>query len=128
MVKTVKIGNKEYDLKSSAYTMFKYKNDMQRDLLKDISAINDKYTEISNLPKEEQDIKWISEISGILDMALHLAYIMIQEQDSNFKISYEDWLKELDALCEDTEWIPNVLEVGISPFLGRIQNSQQQDK
>ena len=128
MVKTVKIGNKEYDLKSSAYTMFKYKNDMQRDLLKDISTINDKYTEISNLPKEEQDVKWISEISGILDMALHLAYIMIQEQDSNFKTSYEDWLKELDALCEDTEWIPSVLEVGISPFLGRIQNSQQQSQ
>lgn len=126
MVKTVKIGNKEYDLKSSAYTMFKYKNDMNRDLLKDISMINDKYTEISNLPKEEQDIKWISEISGILDMALHLAYIMIQEQDSSFTVSYENWLKELDALCEDTEWIPNVLEVGISPFLGRIQNSQQQ--
>lgn len=126
MVKTVKIGNKDYNLKSSAYTMFKYKNDMHRDLLKDIILINDKYTEISNLPAEEQDLKWLDEISGILDMALHLAYIMIQEQDKNFTVSFEEWLKDLDGLVEDKNWIEEVLEVGVSPFLGRIQNSQQQ--
>ena len=39
MKKIVKICDKEYTMKSSAYTQFKYKNDTGRNLLNDIQEI-----------------------------------------------------------------------------------------
>ena len=39
MKKIVTIGGKEYSMKSSAWTQFKYKNDTGRKLLQDIQSI-----------------------------------------------------------------------------------------
>ena len=124
MVKTIKIGDKEYNLKSSAFTMFAYKNETGRDFLQDLQELNTTVIEINKLPKEEQDAAWLKELTPIFEKALKLAHIMILEQDKTFK-SYEDWLKDLDSLFSDNmTWISDVIEVGIAPFLGRIQNSQ----
>lgn len=124
MVKTITIGNKEYNLKSSAFTMFSYKNQTGRDFLQDINSLNDKVKEINKLPKEEQNSAWLNEFSSIMEIALKLTHIMITEQDRTFK-SYDEWLKELDNLMgEGNSWLQEVLEVGIAPFFGRIQNSQ----
>ena len=43
MRKNIKIGNKEYEMSSSAYTQFKYKNDTGRSLLKDLTEFGKKY-------------------------------------------------------------------------------------
>jgi len=124
MVKTITIGSKEYNLKSSAFTMFSYKNQTGRDFLQDINSLNDKVKEINKLPKEEQNSAWLNEFSSIMEIALKLTHIMITEQDRTFK-SYDEWLKELDNLMgEGNSWLQEVLEVGIAPFFGRIQNSQ----
>lgn len=124
MVKTITIGNKEYNLKSSAFTMFSYKNQTGRDFLQDINSLNEKVNEINKLPKEKQNSAWLNEFSSIMEIALKLAHIMIMEQDRTFK-SYDEWLKELDNLMGDgNTWLQEVLEVGIAPFFGRIQNSQ----
>lgn len=124
MVKTIKIGDKEYNLKSSAFTMFAYKNETGRDFLQDLQELNTTVIEINKLPKEEQDAAWLKELTPIFEKALRLAHIMILEQDKTFK-SYEDWLKDLDSLFSDNmTWLSDVIEVGIAPFLGRIQNSQ----
>ena len=125
MVKTIKIGSKEYDMKSSAYTVFAYKDEMGRDLLADISYINDKSTEINKLPEEAQTGAWLNEITGVIEIALKLAYIMIKEQNKEFK-PYKEWLQEVDAVTgEGNSWIQEVMELAISPFLGRIQSSQK---
>ena len=124
MVKTITIGSKEYNLKSSAFTMFSYKNQTGRDFLQDINSLNDKVKEINKLPKEEQNSAWLNEFSSIMEIALKITHIMITEQDRTFK-SYDEWLKELDNLMgEGNSWLQEVLEVGIAPFFGRIQNSQ----
>lgn len=124
MVKTIKIGSTAYDMKSSAYTVFAYKDQMGRDLLADISKINDTYIEINKLPEEEQTGAWLNEITGVIEIALKLAYIMIKEQDKSFK-NYEEWLQEIDAITgTENSWIQEVMELAISPFLGRIQSSQ----
>ena len=124
MVKTVKIGDKEYNLKSSAFTMFSYKNETGRDLLQDLEYLNTRVLEISKLSKEEQNSAWLKEMTPLFEKGLRLAHIMILEQDKSFK-SYEDWLKDLDSLFSDNmSWLSEVIEVGIAPFLGRIQNSQ----
>lgn len=124
MLKTVKIGNKDYVLKSSAYTIFAYKNETGRDLLVDLNSINEKYIKISKLTEEEQNSAWMNEITGIIENTLKIAHIMIRENDKTFK-EYNEWLKDIDELLENPNWIMEVLEVGIAPFRGRIQGIQQ---
>lgn len=124
MLKTVNIGKKDYVLKSSAYTIFAYKNETGRDLLVDLNSINEKYIKISKLTEEEQNSAWMNEITGIIENTLKIAHIMIRENDKTFK-EYNEWLKDIDELLENPNWIMEVLEVGIAPFRGRIQGVQQ---
>lgn len=120
MVKTVKIGDKTYDLKSSAYTMFAYKDETGNDLMEDINALNKKVEELG-----KNSDKWLIEIMPIVEKTLKLAYIMIKEQKKDF-MEYNKWLKELDGLLDETSWILDVLEVGISPFRRGIQSAPKQ--
>lgn len=123
MIKNVKIGKEEYTLKSSAFTIFAYKDQTGRDLLSDINAINIKYSEIANLSEQEQNNIWMNEITSIIEHTLKIAHIMIKEANSNFK-DYNDWLKDLEELLENPNWIMEVLEVGIAPFQGRVQENK----
>ena len=123
MIKQIKIGNKEYGIKSSAFTIFAYKNETGRDFLKDINEINNIYNKIQKLPKEEQPSFWMEEITGIIEKALKLCYVMIKEYDKSFSLNYEEWLGELDNIFEDNSWIIEVVKVGTSPFQGRVSNS-----
>lgn len=115
MIKTTRIGNKDYVLKSSAYTIFAYKNETGRELLDDLASLQ----EISNRKNAS-----VNDLCKITNLALKLAYILILEGDSSFKVSYDDFLKSIDSLYEDTGWIQDVILVGSSPFCGRIQNSR----
>ena len=124
MIKNVKIGKTDYVLKSSAFTIFAYKDETGRDLLSDINSINKKYIEISKVSEEEQDSLWLEEITPIIEHTLKIAYIMIKEVDKNFK-DYKEWLKDLEELLENPNWIMEVLEVAIAPFRGRVQETQQ---
>ncbi len=123
MVKTIKIGSNEYNMKSSAFTPFKYKSDYGTDLLKDIGKLNTKNKEISKLPKNQQDEAWLNELSDILEMALRIAYTMITEYKKDFK-PYENWLEEIDNLFNNTEWIKEVMELAMSTFRGRVSNKE----
>ncbi len=123
MIKTIKIGSNEYNMKSSAFTPFKYKSDYGTDLLKDIGKLNTKNKEISKLPKNQQDEAWLNELSDILEMALKIAYTMITEYKKDFK-PYENWLEEIDNLFNNTEWIKEVMELAMSTFRGRVSNKE----
>lgn len=116
MVKTIKIGDKTYDMKSSAFTPFKYENDYGRDLLQDINSINKKQVQISKLKtEEEQNTAWLDEMGSIMKMAFQIAYVMICESNPGFK-SYEEWLKELDHAFDNPTWVQEVLGLAMSTF------------
>ena len=123
MLKTVKIGDKHYDMKSSAWTPFKYENEYQTDFLGDINKINKKAIEISKLPEEEQQTAWLDQMTGIFKTVLQIAYTMIKENNESFK-SYEEWLKELDGIYQEANWIQEVLECAMSTFQGRMEVKQ----
>lgn len=124
MVKTIRIANQDYNMKSSAFTMFAYRDKMGRDLLKDISSLTDIYAKIDKLPEDQKTTAWLNEITGIMELALKLAYIMIKEQTPTFK-EYGEWLKDLEDLSEENMgWVPEVINLAINPMLGRIQNAQ----
>lgn len=113
MRKVVKISDKEYSMKSSAYTQFKYKNDTGRGLLEDLNKIQ-KYGELT--PEEQ-----VSKTQDLLELLLKLAYIMIEEADEKQVKSYEDFLKDIDGMLDNTDWISEVVELASSPFSRGIQ-------
>ena len=129
MIKNIKIGDKDYILKSSAYTIFAYKDETGRDLLSDITSINENYIKLNKkvkdegLTEEEKGILWINEVTPIMEHTLKIAHIMIKEVDKNFK-EYNEWLRDIENLFENAEWVMEVLEVAIAPFCGKLQTNK----
>lgn len=106
MLKTVRIGQKDYDLKSSAYTMFGYKNHTGRELLKDVSKLN-------RLQGQADQFEALGEL---LEIAEQLAYVMYQENKANPRISFEAFLEDMDGILEDIGWINDVIALAMSTF------------
>lgn len=124
MEKIINISGKDFKIKSSAFTPFSYKNETGRDLIKDINLVNKLNNEISAIEDEDkQNEKWLDELSGILEMVLKMTHVMIKEADKSI-MSFEDWLKSLDDIMGNTAWVNTVLEVGLAPISGRLQNNK----
>ena len=113
MKKIVNIGGKEYSMKSSAWTQFKYKNDTGRKLLQDIQSIT-KLTDI-------QEAEVLGEMDDMIEILLRMAYTMIEESDPTQVQNYEAFLKETDGIFEDQQWIMDVIELATSPISRGIQ-------
>lgn len=108
MKKIININQKEYSAKSSAYTQFKYKNDTGRSLMSDLQKIS----KLDKLDLEGQ----VEGIDDLLETVLKMAYIMIEEADSSQVTSYEDFLKDLDGLFDEQQWLMDIIELAQSPF------------
>jgi len=106
MVKTIRIGQKDFVCCSSAYTMFKYKNETGNNLLTEISKLSDKMKDDSNNTEA---------IIEVVDKVLRIAYIMNCEYEKK-DIDYEEWLKDIDGMLENTDWLMATLELALSPF------------
>lgn len=117
MRKTVKIGEKDYFMKSSAYTQFKYRNDTGRRLLEDIQKIS----KINEMSEDDQ----ITKVDDIIELILRIAYIMIEEADEKQVTTFEEFLKGIDGLFEDATWINEVIELAASPISRGLQNNPQ---
>lgn len=118
MRKTITISGKEYNMKSSAYTQFKYKNETGRKLLEDIQ----KLTTLQEASQEDM----MSGIDDLLEIILRITYIMIEEADSSQVTSYEDFLKGLDGLLDNQEWLQEVITLAASPLSRGIQANPQE--
>lgn len=118
MLKSIEIGGKSYDMKSSAFTPIKYKIDYGTDMLADIGKINKINIAITKLPKDEQDGAWLEHIGEIVDIALRMAYVMITEYDPKFG-PFDKWLQGIDKLFEDPSWTKEVMELAMNTFQGR---------
>lgn len=117
MKKSIKIGGKEYFMKSSAYTQFKYRDDTGRKLLDDIQKIS----KINELTEEEQ----VSKVDDMIELLLRIAYIMIEEADEKQVTNFQDFLKGIDGLFEETSWINEVIELAASPISRGLQTNPQ---
>lgn len=108
MKKIVNISGKEYTMQSSAWTQFKYKNDTGRRMLQDLRNI----AELQNAD-EDKMIEGIDELTEVL---LKMAYVMIEEADPSQVKGYDEFLKGISNLYENTEWINQVVELATSPI------------
>lgn len=113
MKKIISIDNKEYEMKSSAYTQFAYKNLTGRSLLKDIQNI-------SNIAdKVQEDMSVIDEITEPL---LDISYVMIQEANQEQVKTKEEFYKSINSIFENQDWIQEVMTLAINPLSGQLQN------
>lgn len=120
MKRIIKIGNKEYEMKSSAYTQFKYKNDTGRKMLEDLQSL----TELQN--KEENEM--LSSIEDLTEIVLRMAYVMIEEADPSQVKTFEDFLKSIDGLYDETDWINEVVSLAVAPISRGIQTTSPQQQ
>lgn len=108
MKKIIKIGDKEYTLKSSAYTQFKYRNDTGRKMLQDLQDL----TKLQDAKEDEM----LGEIEDITEVVLKMAYVMIEEADPSQVSSYDEFLKSIESLYDNVDWINEVIELATSPL------------
>lgn len=118
MRKIVKISGKDYSMKSSAFTQFKYKDITGRKMLSDLQ-------EITKLQDAEEN-ELLGGIEDLTEIILKMAYVMIDEADSKQVPNYEEFLKEIESLYDDVEWINDVVELASSPLSRGIQTTPQQ--
>ena len=45
-----------------------------------------------------------------------MAFIMIEEADAKQITTYDEFLKSIDGLFDDTDWINQVIELATSPI------------
>lgn len=113
MKKIITIDGKEYEMKSSAYTQFAYKNLTGRSLLKDIQNI-------SNIAdKIQEDMSLIDEITEPL---LDISYVMMLEASDGKGMTKEEFYKNIDSMYDDNAWIQEVISLAINPISRQLQN------
>lgn len=113
MKKTISIDGREYEMKSSAYTQFAYKNLTGRSLLKDLKII------LEDQEKIDDDISLLDDITvPILD----ISYVMIQEADPNQVKTKEDFIKSIETLYDSFEWVDDVIDLACNPISRQLQD------
>ena len=107
MKKIIKIGGNEYSMKASAFTQFAYKNETGRSLLGDIGMIS-KMT--------DEDYTDLEKIEPIINLILDMSFVMIKEADDKQITNREEFLKSIDSLFDNVDWINEVMTLALSPF------------
>lgn len=121
MEKTIKIGNKEFNMSSSAYTIVKYKNDTGRSLMQDLAEFETKYKDLFNAKEDNINMNILGQVDEIMEMILRIAFIMANEKDKSQAQTFEDFLKQIDNYYEQLDWLNEVVELATSPFQRRVQ-------
>ena len=120
MEKIVKIGDKTFQMKSSAYTQLAYRNETNRSFLNDIKKLvklGD--LNLNDLKADEQ----LDLLDDLQELILPISYVMVKEADKTQAQNYEEFLKSLDNLYEDFEWVNEVILLACSPISRQLQNS-----
>ena len=108
MEKTIKLGEKEYRLHSSLFTIIDYRNVFGSELFSDIKKLE----KGKNIKEED--------FSLVIDTIFRIIYVLHRPFS---KTSYNDFLMSLDfSLLSDTDELA-VLSATIGDMLGTLQKS-----
>lgn len=108
-MKKIKISGKEYEMTSSAYTQFAYKNETGRSFLNDINKL------------AESDLSDLEVVLDLCELLLDIAYVMTKEANPDQVTNKEDFYKGVEKLFDDLTWINEVVELAISPISPSFQ-------
>lgn len=116
MKKIINIGGKDYTMQSSALTQFKYRDMTGRRLMQDIDTIKE-------LRSNKEDL--LNILDELLEILLQMTYVMIVESDEKQVGSFEDFLKGIEKLFDNTKWFDDVIELALTPISGGNQGNPQ---
>ena len=116
MKKIITIDGKEYEMKSSAYTQFAYKDMTGRSLLDDLKNL------VGLELKDDWDLSLLDKITVPL---LDMAYTMMQEAGNCEYKTKEDFIKSIDNMYDDINWINEVVTLAINPISRQLQNENK---
>lgn len=116
MEKIIKISDKDYKMKASAFTQFAYKNETGRSFIGDIK-------ELAKLDVNNLDDLTADQIDGVIELLLKISYILIKEADSNQVTDYESFLRGINSIYDDREWMNDVILLACSPISGRLHQN-----
>lgn len=106
MEKTIKIGDKELQVRSSLFTVIEYKSIFGTDLFSDVSKISTTEGE--------------TEISRVIQVLFQIVYILNRPFN---KVSFEEFLNDFDfSILNDTKALEDVSNV-IGELLGSVKNA-----
>lgn len=113
MIKTIKLGGKEYQMKASAYTQFAYKNETGRSFLDDIS----KLTQLQDIGSEDI-MKSLNSLEPLINIILDVSYIMINEATPNTFNNRDEFYKSIDSILDDENInsITDIISLALSPI------------
>lgn len=106
MEKTIRIGEKELQVRSSLFTVIDYKSVFGTDLFNDVSKISVKDKEV--------------EISSVIKILFQIIYILHKPFE---KVSFEEFISAFDfSILNDTKALEDVSSV-IGELLGSVKNA-----
>lgn len=117
MEKVITISGKNYNMKSSAFTQFSYKDFTGRSFLKDLQGL-------VKLKERDEKSFQIEELDDVTELLLKIAFVMVKEADSSQANDYKDFLQKIDNIYDDERWIQEVLELACTPISRRLQNDK----
>lgn len=117
MRKIIRIGSKDFEMQSSAYTQFKYKDETGRSLVKDLTSLGEKF---KGLDKDTEVIDKWEDLEDFLMMTLKIAYIMTNEADSSQAANFDIFLKQIDGYMNNINWFGEVVELALNPLSGQV--------
>lgn len=149
MEKEIKIDGVEYKVNASVLTIANYSiffegedlgeaygnvilkvNEMNELKPKPITKEEEKkLTDIEKKERQLASLRASTKMYSIILDVSKMAYTLIKEQDASF-IAYKEWLKTLDNILDDPNWIYEVIGVIASVFRGMVSkkgtNGQKQ--
>ena len=115
MKKLIKIDNKEYLMKSSAYTQFAYKNETGRSFLNDLQGL---------VKLKNKENKGVDDLDKITEIVLKISYVMIQEADQSQVQDYNSFIQGIENLYDNPQWIEDVIVLACTPLSRQLQKAQ----
>ena len=75
------------------------------------------------LKNTKSDIELVM-IDNVTELILKISYVMIQEADPSQVNDYISFLKSIDDLYTDANWIEEVILLACTPISGRLQGNK----
>ena len=104
MEKIINIGGKDIKMKSTAGTMMRYRNNFNRDFLKDLMKLQTKFSEKIEKGKEFEQIE--------LEIFEKIAWCMAKTADNSIP-DIEHWLDQFEAF-DIMQVLPEIMNLIIS--------------
>ena len=113
MERTIKIGGAELRMRASALIPRLYRFRFGRDLIKDMSQLEQSYRKAMNLKEDATDEEKRDAQFSVLDLTIfeNVAWCMAKNADASVPDSPDEWLDSIDGVFSIYEVLPSILEL-----------------